>query len=484
MSGRPSFLGPLLAPLLLGAVLGLALLLSVSRPLPTNDYAIYVAMGRQMLASGSLLERDPFTFTLHGEPFQHASWAWALLCAWSHELSGYQGLRAMVALSTLTSLGGVWWLARRAGAGPRAASAASLYAWVLLLGNLGPRSQTAIYPLFLLLAALLWRPPRPWVGALAGLSLGWIWTQLHGSFPIALLYAGAVVVGAGLAARGPRGALPAVPLTLGLLVGTMLGPYGPGIWEYVHSNGAVPRGRAILEWYAPSPLSFAGLRLYGALALWALLLLRWPRRASPQAWLLLGGFALMAATATRIVAWFGLATAIPLALQLTPIAARGAHPPALSAGQRGLLCLLGAGWLGLIAVGTPGEPELAKDTPVALVERLADEAPPGRIFAPMEVAGYLAQRFHEPGPEPLGYTPWPYFLDMRVWIFPDPIWDEFVSISAAEEGWELALERWRVSHLLLSHSYHGAGLLPAARASGSWELLAEDSTGALFRRVD
>ncbi len=45
-------LGPLLHWLLLGGLLGLALLLVISRPLPTNDYSIYVAMGRQMLASG------------------------------------------------------------------------------------------------------------------------------------------------------------------------------------------------------------------------------------------------------------------------------------------------------------------------------------------------------------------------------------------------------------------------------------------------
>ncbi len=487
MPERSSFLGPLLHWLLLGAVTGLALLLVLTRPLPTNDYSIYVAMGRQMMAQGGLLERDPFTFTVHGEPFQHASWGWALLCTWSHQLSGYQGIRIALAAAVLATLLGLWFLARRAGAGPRAAAVASLYAWVLLLGNLGARSQTAIYPLFLLVLALALRPPRPWLSAAAGLALGWVWTQLHGSFPIALLAVGAIGVGAGIEARKPRGCAPSLALGLGLLLGTMLGPYGPGIWSYVYTNGAIPRERAILEWYAPAVFSFAGLRLYGALLLWAALLLSRRGRMPPGHWLLLLGFAAMATTATRIVAWFGLATAVPLALLITGPGPPGQPSQALSRPQR--LALGGAAlcWLGLLAYGTPGRVPLADDTPVELADHLASAAPSGRVFAPMEAAGYLAWRFHRPSSDPalpLGSTAWPTFLDMRVWIFPDEIWGEYESISAAEPGWEARLDRWEVSHLLLSHSYHGRGLLPAARASGRWELLHEDATGALFGRVD
>ncbi len=115
---------PLLRWLLLWGLLGLALLLVLSRPLPSNDYSIYVAMGRQMLAQGALLERESFSFTQHGEPFQHASWAYALLCTWSHQLTGYQGIRVLQAAAVLATLLGSWLLARRAGAGPGPALAA------------------------------------------------------------------------------------------------------------------------------------------------------------------------------------------------------------------------------------------------------------------------------------------------------------------------------------------------------------------------
>lgn len=479
---RPSFIGPLLPWLLLGGLLGLALLLVITRPLATNDYGVYVAMGRQMFATGELLERDPFSFTLYGEPFQHASWGYALLCAASHQIAGFQGIRALTAASVLLTLGGTWWVARRAGAGPRAAVLAALYAWVLLLQNLGPRGQTLIYPLFLLLVALLLRPPRPWLGALAGLVLGWLWTQLHGSFPIAILYCGAVTVGAALQARSLEAARPGAALGIGLLAGSMLGPYGPGIWAYVHANGAVLRGRDIVEWYAPDPLSFAGLRLALALLLWAGVL-AWRRGRMPAGhWLLLLGFTAMSLTATRIIAWLGLATAVPLALLVSGPADL---PQALTRRQRGVLAGTGLLWLAMLVSGIPAELSLAPDTPVALADRLEREPPDARLFAPFEASSYLAMRLHRPSAtRPLGTMEHPYFLDMRTWTYPDAIWDEYMAISAAEPDWQDRLDRWDVRLLMLSNSFHGQTLLPEVRRSSHWELLAEDPTGALFRRVD
>jgi hypothetical protein len=477
----------LLSRLLLWGLLGLALLLILSRPLPSNDYSIYVAMGRQMLAQGTLLERESFSFTQQGETFQHASWAYALLCAWSHQLFGYQGIRVLQAVAVLATLLGSWLLARRAGAGTGPALVATAYTWVLLLQNLGARGQTLIYPLFLLVALLLLRPPRPWLAGLAGLALGWCWTQLHGSFPMAMLYSAAIATGLLLKHRRLGPALPAIALGAGFTLGTLLGPYGPGIWSYLHSNGAVPRSRGILEWYPPSLLSFDGLRLSLALLAWAVLLLRRRGAMGLGHWLLLLGFGAMSLGATRIIAWFGLATAMPLALLLTPEHRRGEPSPSLSHGQRGALAVLVIGWLGLLSQGVPLRVELAPDTPVALAERLAQEPDGGRVFAPMEMGGYLAWRFHQPSADPtqpLGRMAHPYFLDMRVWIWRDEVWNEFESISAAEPGWQAKLDARQVRYLMLSHSFHGAGLLPAARSSERWELLAEDTSGALFRRVD
>ena len=483
-SARASRFPPGLLPkLLLLGVLGLALLLCASRPLPTNDYSIYVAMGRQMLAQGGLLEHDPFTFTIHGQRFINASWGYSLLCALSHQLTGYQGIRALNALALIGTLAGSFLLCRRAGASAGASAIATLYHWLLLLQNAGPRGQTLVYPLFVALALLLHASLRPWLLLLLGAAIAWIWTQLHASFPAAVLYAGALAVGRAISARDARAGLPAACAALGVLVGSCLGPYGPEIWAYIYQNGEIPRHRAIVEWYPPGLRSFEGLRFYGALVLWAALMLRRPRSLSPSSWLLVLGFAVMGATATRLIAWFGLATALPLALRVSPAASKPPATPTPTSASR--IALAGAGllWLAVLAKGVPLQVELAPDTPRQLADALQEDAPSGRVFAPMEACGYLAQQVHVPAATGLGSTAWPYFLDMRVWIYDDEVWQEFMAISSAEPGWQERLDRWQVSHLLLSHSFHGRGLLPAAHDSAHWELLLEDEAGALFRRA-
>jgi hypothetical protein len=100
----------------------------------------------------------------------------------------------------------------------------------------------------------------------------------------------------------------------------------------------------------------------------------------------------------------------------------------------------------------------------------------------MELCGYLAWRFHEPAPDAQGHTPFPCFVDMRIWIFPDEVWDEYVAVARAAPGWQARLDARGVSYLLLSPALLGAELREAVLSSPDWESLAEDGSGTLLRR--
>ncbi|MFH1463048.1 MAG: hypothetical protein ABIO70_01550 [Pseudomonadota bacterium] len=247
----------------------------------------------------------------------------------------------------------------------------------------------------------------------------------------------------------------------------------------------MPRERGILEWGAPTLRSFTGVRLAAAIALWLALTARRDRPLHPASWLLVLGFGALALSATRLLAWFGLATALPLALRLTAPGPQPTAPPLRPRDAR-LLWSLGLGWALLLAAGIPLKVSLSPDTPVELAEVLAEEPVHGRVFASMEAGGYLAWRFHEPstGPDsPLGRMDRPTFLDMRVWIFPDDVWQDFEAIAGARPGWQERLDHWEVQHLLLNPDQVGSELLEAARVADEWELVAEDGSGALFRRA-
>ena len=76
----------------------------------------------------------------------------------------------------------------------------------------------------------------------------------------------------------------------------------------------------------------------------------------------------------------------------------------------------------------------------------------------------------------------PVFVDARIWIFPDDVWNEYLQISGAQEGWEDALDRREIRWAVLERRFHWFQLVPAMNASSRWEKVYEDETGLIFRR--
>ncbi len=464
-------------PLLFWSAVGIALLHTGSLPLTTNDLSIYLAMGRHMASTGALLEQEVFTFTAQGTPFVNGTWGFSLLAWWLFESIGPNGLRLLNGLAVAGAVAGMGLAARARGADPRAAAAASLYAWWLLLQNTIVRSQTWVFPIF---AALSWLAARPRPGPLAlagGVVGGAAWASLHGSFPAGLVAFGAWAVGQAWDERDWRAGRTPALVALGLALGACIGPYGPGLWGYVLDNSSLPVARGFVEWLPPSPTEFHGIRLYGALALWLVLLGR-SRGRAPTAWLLLLlGFGFLGIRGTRFVAWFGLATAVPLAERLSQaLSSDGGLPRRLLRPlQIGLVAL----WAVLLSRGlAPLDEPLDSDTPVVLVDAIAadlgDAPGPGRVFTPPEYGGYVAWQLY---PQAL------ISGDIRTWIFDDPAWNFYLDVSDTRSGWQDDLDTRGVTHLLLWTPFHGAVLEPAVAAQGGWEELARSDNGSAWRRI-
>jgi hypothetical protein len=500
------------ASLLVGSTAGIAFLLAASRPVATNDLSIYVAMGRWMLLHRAFLDHDVFTYTVAGQPFLDGTWGFALLSAEMDALVGTDGIRFLFALSVAATCVLVARVARRAGAAPGASAVASLYAWLLLLQNTAPRGQTLCFLLFLAFQALVARPPPAWLGVILAALVGATWASLHGSFPVACFFALAVAAGAIVERRRLRASLPALLLLGGLLAGTFVGPLGPAILSYIGQNIALPSDRGLTEWAPPQLFAFDGARLALAFALWLVLIARafvaWRRKPlvaaaggdrtfplPPADILVLLGFSALALSGTRFIAWFGLATAVPLARALSlPSREESAARPAIagplaSRRVRGLVSVaLGAAWLGMLLHGTKLAMPLADDTPVAAVDALARASTGARVFSAFEHAGYLAERLGAPGCAGDGTSTatecscFPYFLDMRVWIYDDATWSRFLRIARAEPGWQDALDQDRVDFLLLSRRHQGSALLEAAGASEAWRVLSDDGSNVLLGR--
>jgi hypothetical protein len=406
-----------------------------------------------MSQHGQLLETEVFTWTIPGTPFVNGTWGFSALSYGLFSLLGLRGLQlingALVALS-------VWLSARTArllGADPRASAIAGFIAFALMFQNTTVRGQTFVFPLFAALMCFAVKKRAPALSLAVGVAAGALWGSLHGSFPAGLAAMGLLVLGG-------RWQTPLL-VGIGLAVGVCIGPYGPAIWLYVLDNGSLPAERDFVEWYRPSLRSFEGARFYLVLVVGAALLLR---RRTRESWLVFGGFALLALSGVRFIAWFGLAAA-PFIAAALPLSTDRGLPKRIVRPVEALVTVMWA--LFLVKGLEPRERILAWDEPVELLDALPTE---GRIFNPPELGGAIVWR--QPAVE--------ISHDVRTWIYDDPSWWLYVELSRAPVDWEQQLNE--VDHLLLTEDFHGQTLLPAALASPDWELVVQTEQGALLSR--
>jgi hypothetical protein len=185
------------------------------------------------------------------------------------------------------------------------------------------------------------------------------------------------------------------------------------------------------------------------------------------------------------VVWTGMVLPIALARLLAPAAPDAPRPvegdrrvhPALAAVFFAFWAVLLIGQSPWVKVrGVTGDAEVearfTKDTPARLVAWAAENGVRGRLFNSMEWGGYLVWRVPETQA----------FVDARIWIFPDEVWSEYLSISGAKGDWEDALDRREIGWVVLEKRFHGGDLTTAIAASPRWEKAYEDDLGAIYRR--
>jgi hypothetical protein len=73
------------------------------------------------------------------------------------------------------------------------------------------------------------------------------------------------------------------------------------------------------------------------------------------------------------------------------------------------------------------------------------------------------------------------FVDSRIELYPDSIWNQYYSVSAGRQGWQSILDRWRVHIVVISLGQQEA-LLPFIRRDSAWRLVFEDDDGLIFLR--
>jgi hypothetical protein len=98
---------------------------------------------------------------------------------------------------------------------------------------------------------------------------------------------------------------------------------------------------------------------------------------------------------------------------------------------------------------------------------------PGNIFSRFEWGEYLGWSL---APQ------YKIFMDGRIEIYPDQVWQDFSAITRGRADWEDILDRYKVDYLVLDSSGFNTDLLPQVRESMTWVEEETSGSAVLFRR--
>jgi hypothetical protein len=199
---------------------------------------------------------DPFSWTVHGQPWTLNSWAFNVLIAGAYRLAGLPGVACTCAGLVMVTAGLVLFLARQLGASPFLAGTLLLLASPLLIAWLPARPQLADYAAILVLAILMRRIAAGRGRIRAVMAVGIVsvaWVNLHAGalLGVAMICACAVLL---LAKRDLRASSWCLVAAAVALAGSFLNPYGFAILKQAAHVQTASAG-LVVEWRHLDPSS-------------------------------------------------------------------------------------------------------------------------------------------------------------------------------------------------------------------------------------
>jgi hypothetical protein len=266
------------------------------------------------------------------------------------------------------------------------------------------------------------------------------------------------------------------------VLATILNPYGWKVYQYVGVTSSRAAARQILEWLPPGTSLFMS-KLWIASVLLTVVAFALPgRRPTPRDVFLVLCFLAPTFGALRMVAWWLLVStpivAAQMAAGLPRSIAFGSEPEEPSP-----VWAVVTGVLALAVACAPFGRSPQRDDPTEVnLESIAQhlrgaDGGAKRIFTTFEWGEYLGWAM-----APDGYT---IFMDGRIEIYPDSVWEEYQTVYSARPGWQDVLNHYQVNWLVLDAGDHQqTGLLSAVeKQTGTWQRMLQAGDVILFRRL-
>jgi hypothetical protein len=482
-----------LPQLFLGAILLIAIV-PVTGAVSDPDFFWHLRVGQWIIDHRSIPTHDLFTYTVSDHRFVAHEWLSEVIMAAVTAVFGLGGVSLYFAAITWAGFVGLLRTARAgyviAGLGVVIGVAAGNPIW-------GPRTQMITFALVVLLLLVLRRyresHDRHWLYPLPFLFL--LWVNLHAGFTIGLILMAITIVGEYLRNRltrpkmgdmggGPTPMRPLLAIAGLSLLAVLVNPNLASIYVYAaQTQFSTAQQRLIVEWFSPD-FHRPELRAFEAMLFLIIgLLALAPRRPRITDILLLFAGIALALQSVRHIALF-VAIATPILIEMGQWAWEGHRQrlprlheprPGLVSGIINLVVLVTVATVTLTQV-VPNlrsgfrSAAITKEFPVAAVDFVEADQPPGNVFNQYGYGGYLVYRM------------WPR-LNVYIYgdaaVMGDPFLDEYQGLAVIHADYQRVLEKRQVTWVMYAT---GEPLEVVLERSPDWQLVYQDKVASVLVR--
>lgn len=487
-------------------------------PLRNTDLWGHIEYGSWILSHGALPTEDPWMPLAEGMPLVDSAWLAQVLLSVAETRLGAEGLSNLFAVVmgiAYLLLARVFYL--------QTGRISLTIVGTLAAVAVGWSRITTIRPeIFGVLGfnTLLWLMARRNACAgdatrspglalwIAGPTVCALWANLHGSFAVGVALLAGQAMGRAVdtfwrtrsvrTVLADRAVRSWIWLAEASFAATLLNPYGIDLWietvRFVRNSNLLD----ITEW-APLVVLGVGGREFGLSVVALLFVWRHSRIRVPAAdVILLAVFGLATVARVRMIGWYASVFVVALVPHLNdllnrwwPAAGKSADVDDAATTDGGLpagrswrysLACLAIVWTGFALSGmsrpllggesrTP-ESLYGESTPRGVTRYLREHPPRGQVYNPQWWGDWLVWD------GPAGLQP---FATTHVHLLPHTVWQDYRRISLAEAGWDTALDRYRITTLIVDRANQPA-LAALVTRQPTWRLLYEDEQALVMER--
>jgi hypothetical protein len=475
--------------LFIGAILLIAVV-PATGAVNDPDFFWHLRVGQWIIDHRAIPTHDLFTYTVAAHRFVAHEWLSEVIMAAITGAFGLGGVSAYFAVITWAAFVGLLRTAQAVyvigGVGLVIGLAAGNPIW-------GPRTQMITFAFVVALLLMLRRyrenRDRRWLYPLPCLFL--LWVNLHAGFTIGLIFLAVTIAGeylhnrlTGNAAGSPTPMRPLLTVGGLSLLAVVLNPNFAAIYVYAaQTQFSTAQQKLIVEWFSPD-FHRPELRAFEAMLLLIIaLLVVAPRKPRITDMLLLFAGIVLALQSVRHIALFvAIATPIMIELGQTAWEAHRDRLPHLREPRPGPVSgLVNLAVLAVVAIVALAQvlPNLrsgfrstaiSRDYPVAAVDFVQADPPPGNVFNQYGYGGYLVYRM------------WPktnVYIYGDAAVMGDPFLNEYQGVAVIHSDYGQVLDRRGVTWVIYST---GEALEVVLQQSPDWRLVYQDKVASVLVR--